>query len=278
MRRTLTIANLTWLEARRRRVVLAAVLGGLLFLLVFAVAVFFIDRQVTALGAGNLQRRIQLQALTLIGLYVVNFLTVAVAILLPVDTLAGEIRSGVMQTLASKPIRRSEILLGKWLSYWLMSAAYLLLMAGGIVLIMRVLTGFEQPNMMRALPLILLGATVLLTVSLAGGVRLTTITNGMVAFAFYGISFVGGWVEQVGSFTRNEAARHIGTAISLFSPSDAMWRRAAYELEPPIIRDLQTLLPFVPTSVPSAAMIAWTIGFVLVVLLVALYSFQRRAL
>jgi Cu-processing system permease protein len=276
---TLTVAHLTWIEARRRRIVLAAVLGGLLFLLVFAAAVFVINRSVTEAGVINIvQRRAQLQFLMLAGLYVVNFLTIAVAILLPVDTLSGEISSGIMQTLVSKPIRRAEILLGKWLTYWLMTACYLLLLAGGVVIVMRVLTGFPLPSIVVALPLMLLGATVLLSVSLAGGVRLTTITNGMVAFAFYGIAFVGGWIEQIGAFTRNDAARHIGTAISLISPPDAMWRRAAYELQPPVVRDLQLVAHFAPMSVPSAAMIVWTIGFVLVVLMLALHQFRRRAL
>jgi ABC-type transport system involved in multi-copper enzyme maturation permease subunit len=274
---TLTIAHLTWIEARRRRIVLVAVLGGLLFLLVFAAAVYFTDRH-AGQPINVVMQRMQLQFLLLAGLYVVNFLTIAVAILLPVDTLSGEIASGVMQTLASKPVRRAEIFLGKWIAYWLMTGAYLLLMAGGIVLVMRGLTAFAQPNMGRALPLMFLGATVLLTVSMAGGVRLMTITNGMMCFAFYGIAFVGGWIEQIGTFARNDAARHIGTAISLVSPPDAMWRRAAYELSPPSMRELQLINPFIPASVPSVAMIAWTIAFVVVVLMFAVNQFRHRPL
>jgi Cu-processing system permease protein len=278
MRGTLTIARLTWIEARRRRIALAAAAAGLLFLLVYGAAIYLIRRSATASGPIDfVQWRVQLEFLALAGLYVVNFLTVAVAIMLPVDTLSGEISSGVMQTVASKPIRRSAILLGKWLTYWLMTGAYLLLMAGGIVLIMRFILGFEQPHLARALALMLLGATVMLSVSTAGGVRLTTISNGIVAFAFYGVAFLGGWVEQIGAFTRNEGARYIGTAISLLSPSDAMWRRAAYELQPPVMRDLQ-LTPFAAASVPSAAMIVWTCGFVAVVLIAALRQFRRRAL
>ncbi|HWW80980.1 MAG TPA: hypothetical protein VNY82_15390, partial [Steroidobacteraceae bacterium] len=38
----------------------------------------------------------------LVGLYVANFLTLAVAVMLPVDSLSGEIESGVMETIASK--------------------------------------------------------------------------------------------------------------------------------------------------------------------------------
>jgi ABC-type transport system involved in multi-copper enzyme maturation permease subunit len=281
VRGTLTIAYLTWIEARRRRIVLAAVLGGLAFLVIYGVALFFIDRAVSVgLSSGTaslVQTRIGYQFMTLAGLYVVNFLTIAVAIMLAVDTLSGEISSGVMQTLAAKPIRRGEIVLGKWLTYWVMTAAYLLLLSGGIVLMMRVIAGFEQSGILVALPLMLLAATVMLTVSTAGGVRLTTITNGIASFAFYGIAFIGGWIEQIGSFVSNAATRYVGTAISLVSPADAMWRRAAYELQPAIMRDLN-ITPFNVGSVPSTAMIVWAIGFVVVVLALALYQFRHRAL
>lgn len=278
MRGTLTIAHLTWLEARRRRIVLAALICGLLFLVIYATAVHFSYRSISAAGPVDLiQHRVEFTAMTLAGLYVVNFLTFALAILLPVDTLSGDIGSGVMQTLASKPIRRADIVLGKWLTHWLMTAAYLVLMAGGIVLIVRVLAGIPQAGLARALPLMLLGATVLLTVSMAGGVRLTTVTNGMVAFAFYGIAFIGGWIEQIGAMLQNDVARRIGTAISLLSPADAMWRRAAYELQPPIMRELP-ITPFTSPSVPNAAMILWAVGFVVVVLAAALYQFHRRPL
>jgi ABC-type transport system involved in multi-copper enzyme maturation permease subunit len=278
MHRVLTIMGLTFLEARRRRIVPAAVVCGALFLAVYGTALFFIYRQLGGPGPGSaLQRQVQLEFLVLAGLYVVNFLAIAVAVLLPVDTLSGEIDSGVMQTLASKPVRRAEIVLGKWLTYLCMTAAYLLFMAGGIALIVFAITGFVQPHLGRAVPLMLLAAAIMLTVTTAGGVRFTTITNGIVAFGFYGIAFIGGWVEQIGAFTNNGAARYIGTAISLVSPSDALWRRAAHELLPPFARELQ-ITPFASASVPSDAMVGWGVAFVFVVLAMALRGFARRPL
>jgi len=68
--------------------------------------------------------RFSSRSVTLAGLYAVNFLVIALAVMLPVDTLSGEIASGVMQTLASKPVRRAEIVIGKWLVYWVLLAAY----------------------------------------------------------------------------------------------------------------------------------------------------------
>lgn len=274
MNRILTIARLTFLEARRRRIVPTAVLGGLLFLLVYGVALYFVLRSLPALGP---QRQVVYVFITIAGLYVANFLTIASAVLLPIDTLSGEIASGVMQTLASKPVHRAEIVLGKWLAFFGMIAAYLALTGGGVLLIVYVLADFTPPNMVSGMALILLGAALMLTVTLAGGARLTTVTNGIVSFAFYGIAFIGGWVEQIGTFTAADSARYIGTAISLLSPVDAMWRRASFELLPPIARGLQAT-PFSLGNVPSDAMIYWALGFCVLTLAIALRAFGRRPL
>src|SRR5882724_11045162 len=136
----LIIAQLTWLEARRRRIVFAALLCGIAFLLIFALFVYFSGHYGRHASPMSLLGQIQLQIVTLAGLYAVNFLVIALAVMLPVDTLSGEIASGVMQTLASKPVRRAEIVIGKWLVYWVLLAAYIVILAGGVVLLMRLLT------------------------------------------------------------------------------------------------------------------------------------------
>jgi Cu-processing system permease protein len=272
----LTIAQLTWLEARRRRIALAAVLCGLAFLLVFGIALFFMPpRPLT--GAGVVLARIQLQMMTLAGLYVANFLVVAFAVMLPVDSLSGEIASGVMQTLASKPISRLQIMLGKWIVYWLMLAAYLLMMVLGIVTEVRLMTGFAQPDLLPVLGLMQLEASVLLSITMAGGVRFSSVTNGIVAFGFYAVAFIGGWIEQIGVVLGNAPSRYIGTAISLASPSDALSRLAMHMLQPPVISQVQAL-PLGSVSVPSIAMVWWSVAYVIVALAIATRGFNRRAL
>ncbi|MEO8464487.1 MAG: ABC transporter permease subunit [Gammaproteobacteria bacterium] len=277
MRGTLTIARLTWLEARRRKIALAAVICGLVFLAVFATTAFFAHRSVVQGVVDVVGQRVMFRMLFQVGLYVVNFLVVACAILLSVDTLSGEMSSGVIQTLASKPIDRSAIVLGKWLTYWLMTGAYLTLMAGGVMLCVWAAAGFVAPHVPSALLLMWLGATAMLGVTILGGTQLTTIANGIVAFAFYGIAFIGGWVEQIATVVRNDAVRYIGTTISLVSPADAMYRRAAHELQPSAALDVQ-LTPFTPLAVPTVAMIVWTLAFVVVTLLLAIRTFRHRPL
>lgn len=277
MRGTLLIARLTWLETRRRRIALAALICGLLFIAVFASAMYFGFGRAQVQGGDAVEMRVAATVLTVAGLYVVNFLVTAVAILLPIDSLSGEIGSGVIQTLASKPIDRAAIVVGKWLAYLAMTAAYLVLMGGGVLLSMRLFADYTAPAVVAPMTLMLLGAAVMLSITIAGGVRLSTITNGIVAFGFYGVAFIAGWMEQIMSLFGNTTARYVGTLVSLVSPADAMWRRAAYEMQPATAVIFQAG-PFGVASVPSAAMIAWTLAFVVGMLGFAVWQFRRRPL
>jgi Cu-processing system permease protein len=274
----LAIAGNTLREAVRKRVLLAALLFGTAFLALFAIGITSVQRDILKHAPMSLvQRRLFLNFVFMAGLYAVNFLTVMTAAFMPVDTLSGEIASGVMQTVAAKPVRRSTIVLGKWLAYWLVVAAYLALLSGGAVVIVRALTGFVPPHVELGLPLMLLEATVVLTLSIAGGTRLSTIANGVAVFGLYGLAFLGSWFEQIGTLMNNRSASTLGTITSLLMPSEALWQRAAWFMQPPIMRDLH-LTPFSPASLPSEAMVWWAAGYVVLTLALALRWFRRRPL
>jgi ABC-type transport system involved in multi-copper enzyme maturation permease subunit len=273
-----TVVLLTLHEAARRRILLALVVFGLAFVALFGIGFHFIERDVQGrTSASLLERRMVLTFFIMAGLYAVNFLTVMTAVLMPIDTLSGEIASGVMQTVASKPVRRSAIVLGKWVAHAMVLAGYLALMAGGVLLVARTLSGLTPPQVGRGLPLMLLEGLVILTLGLAGGARLGTITNGIVVFGLYGLALVGSWTEQIGTLANNPTARYLGTAASLFMPSESLWQLAAWHMQPPLMRELQ-LTPFSPASVPNAAMVAWAGGYVVVALVAALRGFAKRDL
>jgi len=278
MRRMLVLAHLTLHEALRRRVLLAALLGGVAFLILYAVGFHFVTRDLAHNPRTTLvEKRFAVTMLTLAGLYAVNLLSVMSAVLLPVDALSGEIASGSIQTLAAKPVRRAEIVLGKWLAYVVVVMAYLIGMAGGVLLIARVFGGFTPPNPAAGLPLMLIEVVLLVSVSIAGGTRLSTVTNGMAAFGLYGLAFIGNWVEQIGTFVDNPAARNVGTVAGLIMPAESLWQRAAWLMQPTIMRELHAT-PFSPASVPSPAVVWWALGYTAVAMLVAVRGFAKRGL
>ena len=277
MRAVLTIAHLTLAEARRRRILAAALLLGAAFVLLFAVGFHFIVRDMRSHGASPTQERLVLSFIVMAALYAANFLIVMTSVLVTIDTLAGEIGSGVIETLCTKPVARWAVALGKWLGCWVILAMYAAVLCGGVLVVARLVGGYTPPNAARGLPLLLLEGTVLLTLALAGGTRLSTLANGVTVFGLYGLAFVGGWMEQIGTLASNATARYVGIAASLLVPSESLWQLASHHMQPPLVRDLG-IGPFSPLSVPSPAMVGWALGYVLVTLAVALRLFRTRDL
>jgi ABC-type transport system involved in multi-copper enzyme maturation permease subunit len=277
---TWVIARLTFKEAIRRKIVLGALLLGIAFLVVYGLGLYFIRNEMTRDGsaASPLIANQMYNFLGLSGLYVVNFLFAAMAVLTSVDTVAGEIASGTIQSLVAKPVRRWQILLGKWFGFVVMLTFYLLLMAGGVVALGSMLTGYSPPNIPRGLALIWLNGILMLNVTLLGGTRLSTLANGVLVFAAFGVAFIGGWIEQIGSFLNSQAAVNVGIASSLLMPTEALWKRAAYEMRSLIV-EATGFSPFTSgRSVPSPLMLGYAAAYALISLILALWSFQRRDL
>jgi ABC-type transport system involved in multi-copper enzyme maturation permease subunit len=271
------IAGLTFREAARRKILLVALILGLIFMAVYGAGLYYItlDLERTGQMVKTLVVNQVFNFLLLSGLYVVNFLYVVITVLTTVDTLSGEITTGTILALAAKPIRRWEILLGKWLGFTVMLSCYLLFMAGGVLLLVHLITDYTINNVMAGLVLIWINGVLILNLTLLGGTRLSTMANGVFVFASYGIAFVGGWIEQVGSFLENKKAMNIGIISSLLMPSEALWKRAAYEMRE-IIVDAIGFSPFTSASIPSPLMVIYAGIYAVFALILALWSFQKR--
>ena len=270
----LDVGRLTVTEALRRRLATAALVVGALFLAAFALGLHFVREELRTKG---LPIEPGMNILTIAALYAGNFLLVMSSVLVAVDTLAGEIGSGVIETLCTKPLRRAVVLLGKWLGCAFLVAAYVTFLVGGVLLVARLVGHATPPNLGRALPLLLLEGLLLMTLAIAGGTRLSTLANGIGVLGLYVVAFIGGWVEQFGTILGSQAARYVGIVSSLLMPSEALWQRASYLMQPPLIRDLQAT-PFVVVSVPSPALVAWAGVYVIAALGLAIWSFERRDL
>ncbi len=282
---TFVISRLTFLEAFRRRILTAAFLLGLAFLIVYGVGVHYMHEEVFRGPnvAQSLQGAMQTTMnnfLALAGLYAVDFLAIAMAALVSADTLAGEINSGTIQAIITKPIRRSEIVLGKWLGFAGLLALYLALMAGGVLGITYFNSGYMVPNLTSGIALIYLSAILVMTATLALSSTISTLATGGVIFGLYGLGFIAGWVEQFGAFFQNQTAVDVGIVSSLLIPSDALWRRAAYEMTPALTQSLGFSMggPFITLSLPSPAMTLYAVLYLAVALLLAVRQFSRRDL
>jgi Cu-processing system permease protein len=279
------IARLTFREAIRRRIVQAGLVLGVLFLIIFNIGFHLFTGQIYHNISGPTRRIMMNESYNVLveaGLYAVAFMALAMGTLLSADTLAGEISSGTVHTLVSKPVRRGEIVFGKWLGIAGLVLCYLLLIGIGTITSVWAQTGYLVPNPAAGLFFIFLECLVVMSVAMLCGSRLSALATGGVVFGMYGISFIGGWVEQIGALLRNagqatDAAVNIGIVSSLIMPSEAMWRRAAFEMQAAVSGSLG-ISPFGTTSVPSLAMIIYTLLYLTVCISLSIRWFGKRDL
>ena len=278
------IARLTFREAIRRRIMLAGLVLGIAFVILFTIGTHFIFGQIQADTAANLPSQMAANIMyaeatntfMMMGLYAATFLSVAMAALLGADTLAGEITSGTIQTIATKPIRRADVVLGKWLGFAELLGLYVLLLAGGIALSVFVRTGYTPQNLWLGLGLIYTESILIMTITLTLSAAFPALATGGIVFGLYGLAFIGGWVEQFGALLQNDTAIKVGIITSLIIPSESLWRRAAFEMQAPITGMFGS--PFTTTSVPSPLMMGYTVLYLMVILFIAVRIFEKRDL
>lgn len=276
MRAVAIIAGVTFHEAARKKILLAAALLSAAYVGFFALGLDLRCANCAAPPAGLMRHEID-SGLLMVALYGVAFFTALLAILASIDSVAGEIASGAIQTVATRPLGRWQLLLGKWLGYAAILALYVLLAGGAVVLTMCWSEGFVPPHLAAGLALIWWEGLVLLSVTLLFGTFCSTLTSGVLAVGLYGLAFLGGWVEQIGAVTHRPTALRLGIIASLLMPSEALWRRAVYEMQSPLVGAI-SFSPFNTSSVPSALMLAYAAAYLLAAVLVAMRHFESRDL
>ncbi|HUX88532.1 MAG TPA: ABC transporter permease subunit, partial [Chloroflexota bacterium] len=120
-----TIVRLTLKEASRRRLLHAAVL--LTFVMVGFTGWGF--SRLTTLTCGghacpDSEIRITAAVLLILIAYMFNFILAIGAAFIAAPAIAGDIESGLFLAILPRPIRRSEVVLGKWLALVILVAGY----------------------------------------------------------------------------------------------------------------------------------------------------------
>jgi Cu-processing system permease protein len=274
----LIISQLTIREAQRRKLLWVAVLMGIAFLLVFGIGFHYIQREILRYPPGLQQERIIYAFLLTAGMYATNLLVTIVAVLVSVTTISGEIDSHTIDAIVTKPIRRWEVVIGKWLAFALLILTYLLALSGGLMLLVYAMSGYRFEEIIPGLLMMSLAALLVLSLSIAGGTRLSTLANGVLVFMLFSIAYLGGLIEQIGSFIRNEAAVNIGIVTSLIMPADALWKKALSYLQPREFNSPMMAGPFAATTEPSGLMVAYAILYLVGLMIFAVWSFTRRDL
>lgn len=272
----ITIAMLTFKEMVRRRILLVTIVLAVIFLSIYGVGVHYGYRDMAS-HSGSMKMFIGPVLLSL-GLYFGSFIVAFLAIMAAVGAISGEIENGTMHAIVPRPVRRREIILGKFFGYSLALSIFAALFYVAVLLIVRSNTGMAVPVRVGAIGLFCLQPLILLAVTLFGTTFLSTLANGISVFMLYAVGVVGGMLEQIGAMASSQTLVNIGILSSLTMPADAIYRKIAHTLlsVPGASFSSYMMGPFGSSSEPSAWMLAYTGLYILGFLLLALRTFARR--
>ncbi|SFK98690.1 ABC transporter permease [Geodermatophilus ruber] len=282
-RTVLTVAALTLREASRRKVLRAL---AVLTLALLALSAWGFSRlavaetQFGALTSG--QARLvasQLLNLVMFGLSLIAALGTA---FLAGPTLAGEAESGISLAVLARPVRRSTVLLGKWLGLAVFGGGFVVVAGLAQCLVVLVTVDYWPPNIVGALALLAAQTVVLLTLGLVLSTVVSPMASGVVAVGLFGAAWIAGVVGGVGEVLGNDGVARVGTVSRMLLPTDGLWRGAMHALQDPtalaVFGPEGAAFPFLSEAPLTAAYLAWAVLWVAMVWGLAAVAFARKDL
>lgn len=169
-----------------------------------------------------------------IGLYFASLIVAFLVVISSAGALSGDVESGAIQAVLVKPIKRYEVVLGKFFGIGFMVSLYSLFLFFSIIFLnkafgAKVALNFNQ--LLSAALLFVWMQLVLISVCLWGSARMSTLGAGILAAMLFGFALIGGWLEQIGnliSVSGNDSAAGLinaGIIASLLMPTDALYRK-----------------------------------------------------
>ncbi|WP_027460334.1 ABC transporter permease [Deinococcus murrayi] len=290
MRKALLIAELSLREAVRKRLVVVLLLLTAAFVGFYLYGVWRLEGTLAqrAIDAGLESRsstgaaNIPIMYAALFGMYLVFFLGSLMAVLSTVGAVSADVENGVMQSVLARPIRRAELVAGRWLGFTLVNVGYVALVSAALLGGIAALTGYVPPDALPAVGLILLAVALLTALTVLGSTLFTTLANGIGVFVLYGAGFAGGILTAIGSFSDSPTLLTLGRVASVLMPTNSLWLGATYHLQPEVLRQLGAASrganPLFSTDPIAPGMVLWAALYAALAIGLAMWRFSRRDL
>lgn len=278
----LTIAQLTLLEASRRKLLLAVALITLVIVALVGWGFSWIPHIRCHGGCGpGEQRGVEAAFLILIA-YMFSFIIAVAAPFLAAPSIATDVESHLILGILPRPIQRRDVVIGKWAGLALLVSAYTIMATALQFLAVWIAVGYAPPHPVWTILFVMGEAVALLTLAMLGSTRLSPITCGIISVILFGVTWVAGLAGQIGAAFGNSVLADVGTISSLLLPTDGLWRGAIFNLEPVSMIALTassraaSANPFSVGSAPTAAYVIWAVVWIAGILALAVRSFSTR--
>jgi ABC-type transport system involved in multi-copper enzyme maturation permease subunit len=277
---TLAIAGLTVKEALRRRLLLAfaAITAAIVGLSAWG---FYKLAHSASITSG--ERSLAVPDALILFMFMFSFVVALSASAIASPAISAEIESGVLMTVLTRPVRRSQVLLGKWLGLAALLAGYAGLVCALEFAVVDWVSGFLPPDPVAAAVYLFAEGILLLTLALFLSTRMPVIAAGVIGVAVFGAGWLAGVVGTLGTAFRITALRVAGQAGRLLIPTDGLWHGAIYYLQPATPAIGGSLVttgagPFYASAAPSWPYLLWVACWFLIIMAASVLSFERREL
>jgi ABC-type transport system involved in multi-copper enzyme maturation permease subunit len=278
MRTVRIVAALTLLEAARRRVLLALAVLTAALLALSAWGFSRIGSEYGGLTSG--EARLTGSSVLNLVMFGISLIAALGTAFLAGPTLAGEAESGVALAVLARPVRRSAVLLGKWLGLVVFAGGFVAVAGLAQLLIVLATVGYWPPGPAAGLALLAAQSAVLLTLALLLAAAISPLASGVVAVGLFGATWIAGVVGSVGDSLGNDGLARVGAVSRVLLPTDGLWRGAMNAFQDPTLfaalGPAAGQSPFVSADPLSAVYLGWVALWGLLVLGLAALAFQRR--
>jgi ABC-type transport system involved in multi-copper enzyme maturation permease subunit len=280
MNATLTIASLTIREAVRRRLLLAFVA---ITVVIVGLSAWGFNRLSHSSSLTSGESHLAVPQALILFMFMFSFVLALSASAIASPSISSEVESGVLMTVVTRPVRRSEVLLGKWFGLALLLAGYAVGVCALEFAVVDWVSGFLPPSPVLVTVFLFAEGALLLTLALLLSTMMPVIAAGVIGVAVFGAGWLAGVVGSLGSAFNVAALRTVGQVGRFVLPTDGLWHAAIYYLQPQSLI-VQHLAeggrgdPFYAQGAPTWPYLLWVVCWFLIVLGAAVTSFERREL
>ncbi len=286
----LVIGRLTLLEALRRRILRALIVLTVVIVVLTGLGFGAIvdNARHSVRAPSELEILAATSQLLILVAFMFSFVLVMTAAFLGSPAISADLESGVLLAIAARPIRRAEILLGKWLGLGVIVGGYAVVAGLLEIYVVNLTSGYMPPQPLVATLYLAAQAIVLLSVAVLLSTRLPPIAGGAVAVVLFGLSWIAGILVNVAGFLGLDVLARSLEGARYLLPLDGLWRGTEFALEPQAIlllvesggdsraARIVANSPFYAASGPPPAFMLYVALWTVVVLSLAIVSFRRR--
>lgn len=226
----LTIALSTFKEIYRKKIFHFIGILTVIYLILLTVIFKVMTKNIsTASGMISVISDIS-SAISILGFYFSSMLVAFLTVMLSIGSVSSELENGTILTILTKPIKRVEYIIGKYLGTAILIILYSAFLYIAVIIIstiskISIVETFGVAALAKGFLFFILEPLTILSVALYGSTKFKTLNNGILIIAIYILGTIGGVIEQIGSATNTASLSTIGIISSLISPFEVIYRK-----------------------------------------------------